>query len=93
MSLTKQPFINYKLEEEKGKEKREVFTVSINEDERLTLDKCKEILEQEKDSTTLKQLAWLGAKVLHDPQMTYVLQTVFDNKRRNKRMGVIQFDA
>lgn len=54
------------FQKESGSTKRDIFTVSLNTEEREELNKCKLILEQSKDSTTLKQLAWIGAKVIHE---------------------------
>ncbi len=68
------------------------FTVKINNDERKLLDECKYILQQEKDSTSLKQLAWIGAEVVRDKKTTAVLAVVLNNYRRNKRMGIVTFD-
>lgn len=68
------------------------FTVRLNEDERDLLEKSKEILEQSKDSTALKQLAWIGAKVIHEEKTKYILASIFKNKKNNKRLGIIDFD-
>ena len=84
------PFMSTQLDEDK---KLDAFTVRLNDEERKALDECKKILEQEKDSSALKQLAWIGANVLHDQNISYVLGTVFRNKRNNKRLGIIQFEA
>ena len=71
----------------------DTFTIRLNEAERKVLDESKKLLEQEKDSTALKQLAWIGAKVIHDEKTAYILGTVFENKRKNKRLGIIEFDS
>lgn len=91
MSLERAPFRKYKLEEE-NKEKRETFTVSINKEERELLNRCKQIIEQKKDSSALKTLAWIGAKVLHEEKISYILQVLFKNKRNNKRNNIIDFE-
>ena len=92
MSLEKTPFRTTKLEEEKKDDKRETFTVSINKEERLRLNEDKKILQQEKDSTALKQLADLGHNVLHSDLTGKSLRVVLDNKRRNKRLGIVEFE-
>lgn len=60
--------------------------------ERLILQQAKQIIEQPKDSTALKTLAWVGANVIQDKKITYLLALVFSNKRKNKRLGVVDFD-
>lgn len=77
----------------KYNEKRlDTFTTRLNKEERELLDKCKEILEQPKDSTAWKQMAIIGANVLHDPLVGGIMRTLFINKRRNKERGIINFD-
>ena len=83
----KEPFTRY--HEEK---KRDTFTVALNQEERELLEKCKKIIEQKKDSTALKQLAWIGAKVIHEEKIAYILGTLFKNKRNNQRIGIVEFE-
>lgn len=87
--LEKKPFVNYTLE---GEEKVDTFTVKLNPEERALLEKMKAILEQDKDSTAIKQLAWIGTKVLLEEKTSYLLETVFDNKRKNKRLGIVKYE-
>ena len=87
MTIEQQPFTRY--HEEK---KRDTFTVALNDDERKILEECKDIIEQKKDSTALKQLAWIGAKVLHEEKITYILGAIFKNKRKNARIGIVDFE-
>lgn len=89
--IEKTPFRTTKLEEEKKDDHRETFTVSINKEERKRLDEDKKLLQQEKDSTALKQLAELGHNVLHSDLTGKSLRVVLDNKRRNKRLGIVDF--
>ena len=86
--LEKQEFRRYKLDEEK---RRDTFNVSFNEEERIQLEIDKKILNQEKDSTALKQLASIGSKVLHSSEIKEILSIVLENKRRNKRLGINHF--
>lgn len=85
-------FYPTKLEEDR---KDDVFAVKLSKDgkERELLEQCKQVIEQEKDSTALKQLAWIGAKVILEEKMSYLLGTIFANKRKNKRLGIIQFEV
>jgi hypothetical protein len=90
VSLKKQPF---RLYDEEGS-KEDKFTVKLGKDfSREMLDKSKSILEQERDSTTMKQLALIGyTKVILCPETQALLAIVFKNKRNNKRQGIVTFD-
>ena len=90
MPIENQPFVRTKLDEE---QRSDTFTIKLNAEERKWLEEMKQIIEQEKDSTAIKQLAYIGAKVLLEPKTTYILETIFDNKRKNKRLGIGQFEA
>lgn len=83
---TQEPFIPYILEGEK--KKADTFTVKLNQEERELLDRMKERIEQPKDSTALKQLAFFGAKVILGDSTAYLLDTCFKNRSKNKRLGI-----
>ena len=87
MAIEQEPFTLY--HEEK---KRDTFTVSLNDEQRKILEDCKKIIEQKKDSTALKQLAWIGAKVIHEPKTKELLGIVFINKRNNERSNIADFE-
>jgi len=87
MTLEKKPFIRY----QEGKSK-DVVTIWLNPEERELLERSKQILEQTKDSTCLKQLAFIGAKLLGEEKTTYLLGVVYSNKRKNKRLGIPDFE-
>ena len=78
------------------KETGEIIPTRISEtDKYLTRAELKEgmiILNQAKESTALKQLARIGLNVLHDPKTKLVIQTITENKQRNKKRGIIEFD-
>ena len=67
------------------------FTVRLNKNERATLEVAKSILEQPKDSTALKQLALIGANVIQEEKVRYLLGVVYSNKRKNARLGIVDF--
>lgn len=81
---TQEPFTRYHL----GEKKADTFTVKLNQEERELLEKMKMLIEQPKDSTALKQLAWFGAKVILSPSTAYLLETVFKNRSKNSRLGI-----
>lgn len=88
MALKKHSFVSYKTEEERAKQKGKVFTIRLNAEEIKRLEQDAYILEQEKPGTTLKILAEIGHQVLHDRKTGAIIQTVFKNKRNNRRLGV-----
>lgn len=86
--LEKKPFIPYRLEEERDKDKSKVFTIRLNEEEITNLKEAQNILQQEKISTALKQLAMFGMYVLHDRSTAYILSVLNSNLKKNKRLGI-----
>ncbi len=72
--------------------KADTFTVKLNSDERKDLEDMKILLNQKKDSTAMKQLATIGAKVLLEAKTTYIINTLFKNKRKNKRIGIMEYE-
>ena len=90
MAIEKVPFRKYNLDEE-GK-KVDSFTIRLNIEERHQLKEDKKLLEQPKDSTAMKQLATIGSIVIHDKKMREILGVVLGNRRRNKRLGIVDFE-
>lgn len=85
--ITKEPFQRYNEEK-----KADTFTIRFNHLERKQHDEDKRILNQEKDSTALKQLARIGSVVIHDEKIRKILGIIFINKRRNARLGIVDFE-
>lgn len=91
---------DWKKEEQKsrafhitGEEKKmDSCVVRFNKEERHMLESGKKLINQSKDSTALKQLATIGAIVLHDKKMVSIIDIVFNNSRKNKRTGIGEFD-
>lgn len=92
MTLEKKPFTSYTLDEDK-KEKGKIFTIRLNEEELNNLRQAQNILQQEKESTTVKQLVMFGLYVLHDRSTAYIMQVLNDNIRKNKRLGIQQVEV
>jgi len=88
MALEKEAFVPYKLEEEREKDKGKIFTIRLNEEELKNLRRAQKILQQEKESTTVKQLTMFGLYVLHDRSTAYILDVLDNNIRKNKRLGI-----
>lgn len=89
MVLKKEAFRKYSIEE---KDIKDIFTIRLNKEERELLNKMKILIEQPKDSTAIKTLAWIGTKVLQEQKITYVIETLFKNKRNNGRMGISEIE-
>jgi len=79
----------YRVHEQK---KEDTFTVKLNEEERRNLEEWKKAIHQEKDSTALKQLAYIGAEVILDQKTKKIIEILLNNYRKNKRLGVVSFD-
>lgn len=89
--IEKKPFTNYTLEEDK-KKGNIVISLKLNPEEQAQLIKDKNLLQQTKDGTAIKQLMQIGSKVIHDDKMGQFMQIVLENKRKNKRLGIVDFD-
>jgi len=93
MSIEKKPFVNYTLDENRKEEDSKVYTFRLNKEEQANLKECMVLLQQEKVSTALKQLANLGMFVLHERSMAHILQVLADNLRKNKRIGIEEVEV
>lgn len=89
--IEKEKFVNYTLDEDK-KEGVKVTSLKLNLDDQALLKKCQEVLNQKKEGTAIKSLLYLGAKVLLEEKTLFILDTVFKNKRNNKRNGILEFE-
>ena len=88
MSLKTEPFVRYH-----EKKKRDSFTVNVNKEQRAMLEWAKKKLQQTKDSTAMKQLATIGAKTLQSNLIGPTVDIVLDNKRKNLRTGIADFEG
>lgn len=86
--IEKQPFRRYDLKDNP----QDVVSIKLNSEERLQLNKDKELIEQKKDGTAIKQLASLGSKVIHDQKTAEIIAIILGNRRRNKRIGIADFE-
>lgn len=88
MPLQREPFTPTRLEEERAKDKSKVVPVRLNVEELRALEEAGLIIEEEKLSSVIKTLMNLGLIVIHSPETTAIINTVFKNKRNNQRRGV-----
>jgi len=86
--VEQEAFRQYRDDEDRVKDKGKIFTVRLNEEEQERLIASKRVLQQPKDSTALKMLADIGYNVLHDQLTGRILETVFKNKAKNRRVGI-----
>ncbi len=85
------PFTKMHLDEEKRKH-TDTFNVRLNPEERKQLEEDKKLIQQPKDSTAFKELAELGSIVLHDKKIAQIIKVILGNRRRNKRLGIVDFE-
>ena len=90
MTLINKPFVPQKLEEERDKDYL-IFTTRLNKEEALILEEAKRLLHQPKDSTCFKQMAYIGFKTITSQESKQIIQTIFNNKRKNERIGLDEF--
>lgn len=90
MNIEQAPFRKYNLDEE-GK-RVDSFTIRLNAEERAQFEQDKKVIQQTKDSTAMKQLAYIGAKVIHSQNIADILQVIIGNKRKNKRLNIVDFE-
>ena len=81
-------FTPTRLEEERKEDKGKVITIRLNEKELGNLAKIQNILQQEKESTTVKQVFSYGMFVLQERSTAHILRVLYDNLRKNKRLGI-----
>lgn len=86
MTIEKEPFRRYT---EGEKPKQDSFTIWLNEEERKELEYCKNIIQQPKDSTALKQLAHIGyLKLIGDHSFRWLLGQFSRNVYNNRKLGI-----
>lgn len=88
MPLEREAFTRTRLDEERATDKSKVVPVRLNIEELRTLEEAGLILEQEKISSVIKTLMNLGLIAIHKPETNYLIDSVFKNKRNNKRTGI-----
>jgi hypothetical protein len=86
ITIKRQPFRKYNLEDCNS----DIVNVRLNPQERAIFLECKVLLQQPKDSTTLKMLALIGAEnVLRDASLRLFISLFFKNRKNNDIQGVI----
>lgn len=88
MGLIRPAFTRTRTDEERAEDESKVIPLRLNKEELAMLEADGKFLEQEKLSTVIKQLMKIGHDAIHDPKTYKLIETVFINKRRNKRLGL-----
>lgn len=88
MVLEKHKFQSYTEEEERNKGDL-VFSVKLNKIEQPAFFEAKKIINQPKNSTAIKMLAELGAKVILEEKTRLLINIILGNKRKNERTGAL----
>jgi len=78
-------FYSTREEEERAKDKVIVLSIKLNQEEQEQIGKAMPIFRQNKDSTIIKQLAIIGAKVILSDLQQHICSTLFKNEVNNMR--------
>lgn len=81
-----------KFKRKDEKKKQEIMSLGLNKRERKLLDRVKNKLQQEKDGTALKQCLAITANIIYSDKMGAILDIVLNNRRKNKRLGITEFE-
>jgi len=87
MVLKKQPFRLYN-EYERENNKQDVISLKLNTKERENLERCKKVLNCERDSTTIKTLASVGKEVLLDPKTRAILKIFLRKQAKGQELDL-----
>jgi hypothetical protein len=86
IEFDKPAFVPTKLEEERND--RDIASVPLNPKERAMLDQIKKAMQQPKDATAIKYLAFtIGYNVIHGQSAYTILGEQFRNLQRNWKSG------
>jgi len=82
-------FNSSKLDEERSNDKGRTSGVWFNNEELIRLERVAVFFHQEKESTTIKHCVELASAILEGGSSEKVVRDiVFNNVRKNKRLGI-----
>jgi len=91
--IEREKFIRYKLDEEKEREQYRKLDVRLSRADMKTLEAFKKRIQQPKDSTALKQALDLALAFVRDDRPNSTFRDILlGNRRRNKRIGLVDYD-
>lgn len=89
MPIEYEPFTRTRLDEERSKDKGKTSGVWFNNEELKKLEELAVFFHQEKESTVIKHCVELASAILEGRSSEGVVRDiVFNNVRKNKRMGI-----
>lgn len=92
-NIVREPFTSTRLEEERAQDKGKTEGVWFNNEERELLERIAVFFHQEKISTTVKHCIEVTAAIIEGRDQTPVVRDiVFNNVRKNRRLGIQEID-
>lgn len=92
-NLIRPAFESKRTEEERANDKRELITISFNNTEKDQIRSLMSTMQQERDSTLIKQLCMIGVAFVGNQNPQGLLAGyVKENMRRNKRWGLVEVE-
>ena len=89
MTIKKEPFKSYRLEEERAKDKRYILSVSLNEWEQKEFEAVKPQFKSiESDSTIFKRCAFLGMTVIQKLELGVLADSSFIKKKHKRHKNL-----
>lgn len=93
MPIEQEPFTATRLEEERAKDKGRTMGVWFSNEELKQLEELAVWFHQPKESTTVKHCVEMTRAILEGrDQMAAFRDILFNNTRKNRRMGIEELD-
>lgn len=93
MPLQHEPFTPTRLEEERSQDRGKTEGIWFNNEERERLETIARFFHQPKISTTIKHCIDVTAAIIEGgSEMAVIRDAVFNNVRKNKRLGIEEID-
>lgn len=88
--ITRQPFQTSRLEEERAQDKSAVISLRLNREEIRAVEDAGRLLNQEMQSSIVKQLMELGLISLQREETRAALRLATENTRKNLQRGIFE---
>ncbi len=90
MPLERAPFVTTRLEEERSRDNGVVISLRLKKDEILRVEDAGRLLNQEMQSSIVKQLMELGLLCLQREETRAALRMTSENTRKNIQRGILE---
>jgi len=91
MPIEKKAFVNYKDQEERAAQKGKTFGVWLTQEELIELEELGKFYHQEKLSSVIKHCIKIqSAKLAGEPEINVLRDILFNNTRKNQRLGITE---